>query len=240
MAQAKVATLEPTGIPVLILKEGTQRTYGREALRANIMIVRTITEILRTTYGPKGMDKMLVDSLGDITITNDGATILDKMDVQHPTAKLIVQISKGQDEEVGDGTKTAVIFAGELLKHAEELLDKNLHPTVVIRGFKKAADEAVRKLYELAEPLDINDEETLKKVARTSLTSKAVHGVRDYLAELAVKAVRKVAEKRGDKWYIDLDSIQVIKKHGGGLADTTLVDGIVLDKEVVHPGMPKR
>ena len=210
---ARVATVEPTGVPVLILKEGTQRTYGKEALRANIMIVRAIAETLRTTYGPKGMDKMLVDSLGDITITNDGATILDKMDVQHPTAKLVVQIAKGQDEEVGDGTKTAVIFSGELLRFAEELLDKNVHPTIIISGYKKAAEEAIKKLYELAEPIDIEDEEVLKKIARTSLTSKAVHGARDYLAEIVVKAVKQVTEKRGDKWYIDLDSIQIIKKH---------------------------
>ncbi len=240
MSARQVATVEPTGIPVLILKEGTQRTYGREALRANIMIVRAIAETLRTTYGPKGMDKMLVDSLGDITITNDGATILDKMDVQHPTAKLVVQIAKGQDEEVGDGTKTAVIFAGELLKFAEELLDKNVHPTIIVSGFKKAAEEAVKKLYEIAEPIDINDEEVLKKIAMTSLTSKAVHGAREYLAEIVVKAVRQVAERRGDKWYIDLDAIQIIKKHGGSLRDTKLIYGIVLDKEVVHPGMPKR
>jgi thermosome len=239
-ARQPVATVEPTGIPVLILKEGTQRTYGREALRANIMIVRAIAETLRTTYGPKGMDKMLVDSLGDITITNDGATILDKMDVQHPTAKLVVQIAKGQDEEVGDGTKTAVIFAGELLKFAEELLDKNVHPTIIVSGYKKAAEEAVKKLYEIAEPIDINDDETLKKIAMTSLTSKAVHGAREYLAEIVVKAVKQVAEKRGDKWYIDLDAIQIIKKHGGSLRDTKLIYGIVLDKEVVHPGMPKR
>jgi len=223
MAQARVATIEPTGVPVLILKEGTQRTYGREALRANIMIVRAIAETLRTTYGPKGMDKMLVDSLGDITITNDGATILDKMDVQHPTAKLVVQIAKGQDEEVGDGTKTAVIFAGELLRYAEDLLDKNVHPTILVSGFKKAADAAVKKLLEIAEPIDINDDETLKKIARTSLTSKAVHGARDHLAEIVVKAVKQVTEKRGDKWYIDLDSIQIIKKHGGSLKDTQLM-----------------
>jgi len=240
MAQPRVAAIEPTGVPVLILKEGTQRTYGREALRANIMIVRAIAETLRTTYGPKGMDKMLVDSLGDITITNDGATILEKMDVQHPTAKLVVQIAKGQDEEVGDGTKTAVIFAGELLRFAEDLLDKNVHPTIIVSGFKKAAEEAVKRLDEIAEPVDIENEEILKKIAKTSLTSKAVHGARDYLAEIAVKAVKQVTEKRGDKWYIDLDSIQIIKKHGGSLRDSKLIYGIVLDKEVVHPGMPKR
>jgi thermosome len=186
------------------------------------------------------MDKMLVDSLGDITITNDGATILDKMDVQHPTAKLVVQIAKGQDEEVGDGTKTAVIFAGELLKQAEELLDKDIHPTIIVNGYKKAADMAIKRLYEIAEPLDPNDEETLKKIAKTSLTSKAVHGAREHLADIVVKAVKQVAEKRGDKYYVDLDNIQIVKKHGGSLMDTQLIYGIVLDKEVVHPAMPRR
>ncbi len=232
--------VEPMGVPVLILKEGTQRTAGRDALRTNIMAVRAVAETLRTTYGPKGMDKMLVDSLGDVTITNDGATILDKMDVQHPAAKMLVQIAKGQDEEVGDGTKTAVIFAGELLKYAEELLDKNIHPTLIISGYRKALEEAIKKLYEIAEPIDVNDDETLKKIAKTALTSKAVHGAREHFAEIAVKAVKQIAEKRGDKYYIDLDNIQVIKKHGGSLVDTQLVYGIVLDKEVVHPGMPRR
>ncbi len=232
--------VEPMGIPVLILKEGTKRTVGREALRTNIMAVRAISETLRTTYGPKGMDKMLVDALGDVTITNDGATILDKMEVQHPAAKMLVQIAKGQDEEVGDGTKTAVIFAGELLRHAEELLDKNIHPTVIVSGYRKALDEALEYLYEIAEPIDINDEETLKKIAKTSLTSKAVHDAREYFAELAVKAVKQIVEKRGDKYYIDLDNVQIIKKYGGSLVDSMLVYGVVLDKEVVHPGMPRK
>jgi thermosome len=231
---------EPTGIPVLILKEGTQRTAGRDALRANILAVRAISESLRTTYGPKGMDKMLVDSLGDITITNDGATILDKMDVQHPAAKMMVQIAKGQDEEVGDGTKTAVILAGELLKNAEELLAKDIHPTVIISGYKKAMEEAVSFIDFTSRQIDINDKEVLKKIAKTSLYSKAVGNARERLAEIAVEAVTKVAEKRGDKWYVDLDAIQIIKKHGGSILDTSLIEGIVLDKEVVHPGMPKR
>ncbi len=233
--------IEPTGIPVLILKEGTQRSVGRDAVRTNIMAVRAISETLRTTYGPKGMDKMLVDSLGDVTITNDGATILDKMDVQHPAAKMLVQIAKGQDEEVGDGTKTAVIFAGELLKNAEDLLEKNIHATLIVSGYKKAMDEAIRIIREeVSTPIDVNDEEILKKIASTALTSKVVHTVRDHLAELAVKAVRQIAEKRNDKWYIDLDNIQMIKKHGGSMLDTQLIYGIVVDKEVVHPGMPKR
>ncbi len=233
-------SVEPMGIPVLILKEGTQRTAGRDALRANIMAARAVSEMIKTTYGPKGMDKMLVDALGDVTITNDGATILDKAEIQNPAAKMLVQIAKSQDYEVGDGTKTAVIFAGELLRHAEELLEKNIHPTIIISGYRKALEEALRVLNDIAEPIDINDLETLKKVARTALTSKAVHDAREHFAELAVKAVKQVVEKRGDKYYIDLDNIQLIKKYGGSLLDSMLIYGIVLDKEVVHPGMPRR
>ncbi|MEM1749286.1 MAG: thermosome subunit beta, partial [Sulfolobales archaeon] len=193
-----------------------------------------------TTYGPRGMDKMLVDTLGDVTITNDGATILDKMDVQHPAAKMLVQIAKGQDDEVGDGTKTAVIFAGELLKNAAELLAKDVHPTIIINGYKKALEEAISYANKIAKPVNIDDEELLARIASTALTSKAVHGVRDLFSKIAVKAVKQVAELRGDKWYVDLDNIQIIKKHGASLADSQLVYGVVLDKEVVHPGMPKR
>ena len=241
MSQQQRGAVVPTaGIPVLILKEGTQRTSGHEALRTNMMAAITIAEMLRTTYGPRGMDKMLVDTLGEVTITNDGATILDKMDVQHPAAKMLVQIAKGQDDEVGDGTKTSVIFAGELLKAAEELLEKNVHPTIIINGYKKALQEATRFAERIARDVDLNNNELLKKVAATALTSKAVHGVRDYFAEIAVKAVKQIVEHRDDKRYVDIDNIQIIKKHGGSLADTKLIYGIVLDKEVVHPGMPKR
>jgi thermosome len=235
-----VGVIGPTGIPVLILKEGSSRTTGEDALRANMMAAITIAEMLRTTYGPRGMDKMLVDTLGDVTITNDGATILDKMDVQHPAAKMLVQIAKGQDDEVGDGTKTAVIFAGELLKNASELLAKDVHPTIIINGYKRALEEATRIAKELTKTVSIDDEEVLMRIASTALTSKAVHGVRDYFAKIAVKAVKQVAELRGDRWYVDLDNIQIIKKHGASLADSQLVYGVVLDKEVVHPGMPKR
>ncbi|BAN90763.1 thermosome beta subunit [Aeropyrum camini SY1 = JCM 12091] len=231
---------EPVGIPVIILKEGTQRSYGREALRANIMAVRAIAQILKTTYGPKGMDKMLVDSLGDITITNNGATILDKMDVAHPAAKMLVQISKGQEDEAGDGTKTTVIFAGELLKEAEKLLDINIHPTIIVEGYKEALRKASEVIESIAEPVSYDDVEKLKLIAKTSLNSKAVAEARDYFADLAVEAVRTIAEKRGDKWYVDLNNIQIVKKHGGSLRDTRLVRGIVLDKEVVHPDMPRR
>ncbi|MEM2021851.1 MAG: thermosome subunit beta [Zestosphaera sp.] len=238
MAQKGVAPT--TGIPVLILKEGSQRTTGAEALRSNMVAAATISEILRTTYGPRGMDKMLVDTLGDVTITNDGATILDKMDVQHPAAKMLVQIAKGQDDEVGDGTKTAVIFAGELLKAAEDLINKEVHSTIIINGYKKALEEALKQAEGMAREVSVEDLETLRKIATTALTSKAVHGVKDLFADIAVKAVKQVAEERDGRVYVDIDNIQIIKKHGGSLADTKLVYGIILDKEVVHPGMPKR
>jgi len=237
---AAVKPIESMGVPVVILKEGSTRTYGREALRSNMMAVRAVAEVLRTTFGPKGMDKMLVDSLGDITITNDGATILDKMDLQHPAAKLLVQISKGQDEEVGDGTKRAVIFAGELIKHAEDLLGKDVHPTIIIQGYKKALERALEKIQEVAEPIDPEDKEKLKRIALTSLASKGVQEAREHFAEIAVEAVNTIKEKRGDKWYVDLDYVQIVKKHGGSLKDTKLIKGVILDKEVVHPGMPKR
>ncbi|MFZ8822584.1 MAG: thermosome subunit beta [Desulfurococcales archaeon] len=232
--------IEPAGIPVIILKEGSTRTVGRDALRTNMMAAIAVADMLRTAYGPRGMDKMLVDSLGDITITNDGATILDKMDLQHPAAKMLVQIAKGQDEEVGDGTKTAVIFAGELLKQAEELLLKEIHPTIIVSGYKRAMEAAAEYLRSISEPINIDDVETLKRVAITALTSKAVHGAREYLAEISVKAVKTIAENRDGRWYIDLDNVQVVKKHGASIADSQLVYGVILDKEVVHPGMPKR
>ncbi len=239
MATATVAQT-PEGIPVIILKEGSSRTYGKEALRINIAAIKAVQEALRSTYGPRGMDKMLVDSLGDITITNDGATIMDKMDLQHPAAKLLVQIAKGQDEETADGTKTAVIFAGELVKKAEDLLYKEIHPTIIVSGYKKAEEIALNTIQEIAEKVSVNDTDALKKVAMTSLGSKAVAGARDYLADVVTKAVTQVAELRGDKWYVDLDNVQIVKKHGGSINDTQMIYGIVVDKEVVHPGMPKR
>ncbi|ADL18721.1 Thermosome subunit beta [Acidilobus saccharovorans 345-15] len=232
--------LETMGVPVIILKEGTQRTAGREALRNNMMAAIAVSEILKTTYGPKGMDKMLVDSLGDVTITNDGATILDKMDIQHPAGKMLVQAAKGQDEEAGDGTKTSVIFAGELLRQAEDLIDRNIHPTIIIQGYKSAVDKAIEVLNSIAEPVSIDDTDKLMKVAMTSLNSKAVGEAREYFAKIVVDAARAVAEKRGDSWYVDINNVQIVKKHGGALTDTQLVNGIVIDKEVVHPDMPKR
>ena len=239
MSERGIPIAQLGGIPVLILKEGTSRSTGREAMRINIMAARAIAETLKTTLGPKGMDKMLIDSLGDVTITNDGATILDEIDVQHPAAKLMVEIAKAQDDEVGDGTTTTVVLAGELLKEAEVLLDKNIHPTVIISGYKKAADKAREVIEKIAIPVKYEDDELLKKVAKTAMYSKAVAAARDYFAELAVKAVKQVAEQRNGEWIADTDNIQFIKKQGGSLFDTQLVYGMVIDKEVVHAGMPK-
>jgi thermosome len=228
------------GQPVLILKEGTARRRGREAQRNNIMAARVISEVLRTTLGPRGMDKMLIDSLGDITITNDGAAILDEVEVEHPAAKMMVEVAKTQDDMVGDGTTTAVVLAGELLRRAEELLDQNIHPTVIVSGFRKAAKRAVDSLEKLGNPVDLNDRETLKKVALTSMSSKAVGAAKEHLAEISIDAVKQIAEQRGDKWVADIDQIQIIKKEGKSLFDTELVRGIIVDKEVIHPAMPKR
>lgn len=228
------------GQPVLILKEGTARRRGREAQRNNIMAARIISEVLRTTLGPRGMDKMLIDTLGDITITNDGAAILDEVEVEHPAAKMIVEVAKTQDDMVGDGTTTAVVLAGELLRRAEELLDQNIHPTVIVSGYRKASQMAVQTLDKLGTTVDINDRQTLKKVALTSMASKAVGAAKDHFAEIAIDAVKQIAEQRGDKWVADIDQIQIIKKEGKSLFDTELVKGIIVDKEVVHSEMPKR
>ena len=228
------------GQPVLILKEGTGRRRGREAQRNNIMAARIVAEVLRTTLGPRGMDKMLIDSLGDITITNDGAAILDEVEVQHPAAKMMVEVAKTQDDMVGDGTTTAVILAGELLRKGEELLDQNIHPTVIVSGYRKAAQKAMELLDKVGTKVDLEDRETLKKVAVTSMASKAVGTARDHFAEIAIDAVKQITEQRGDKKIADIDQVQITKKEGKSLFDTELVRGIIVDKEVVHPGMPKR
>jgi len=228
------------GVPVLILKEGASRSRGREAQHANIMAARIVAEAVRSALGPKGMDKMLVDSLGDVTITSDGRTILDEIDVEHPAAKMMVEVAKTQDDEVGDGTTTAVIVAGELLGKAEDLLNKNVHPTVIIDGYKKASDKALETLEKIAIATSPTDKEVLKKVAMTSMASKLVAEYREQLAEIAVEAILHVAEKVGSEYRADLDDIMVEKKPGESILDTKLIKGIVLDKEVVHPGMPKR
>lgn len=233
-------TTTASGQPVLILKEGTTRSRGREAQRNNIMAARIIGEVLKTTLGPRGMDKMLIDSLGDITITNDGAAILDEIEVEHPAAKMMVEVAKTQDDMVGDGTTTAVVLAGELLKRAEELLDQNIHPTIIVSGYRKAAQKAIETINKIAKPIDIEDRETLRKVALTSMASKAVGTAREHLAEIAIDAVKQIVEPRGDRIVADIDNIQIIKKTGKGLFESQLVKGVIIDKEVVHPGMPKK
>jgi len=233
-------TTTQSGQPVLILKEGTTRNRGKEAQRNNIMAARVIGEVLKTTLGPRGMDKMLIDSLEDITITNDGAAILDAIEVEHPAAKMMVEIAKTQDDMVGDGTTTAVVLAGELLKKAEELLDQNIHPTILVSGYRKAAQKAIETVNKTAVPVDIEDRKTLKKVALTTMASKAVGPAKEHLAEIAIDAVKQIAEKRGTRIITDIDNIQLIKKTGKSLLESQLVTGLIIDKEVVHPGMPKK
>ena len=228
------------GQPVLILKEGSTRNRGRDAQRSNIAAAIIVSEVVKSTLGPRGMDKMLVDSLGDVTVTNDGATVLDEVDVQNPAAKMMVEVAKTQDDEVGDGTTTAVIIAGELLKRAQDLLDDNVHPTTIVSGYKKAADRAVEVLNSLGEPVKIEDKGALKKVALTAMHSKGLGGAREHFANIAVEAIPQVMEKRGDSWFADIDNIQLVKKEGKSMLDTELVKGIIVDKEVVHPGMPKQ
>ena len=233
-------TTTKSGQPVLILKEGTTRSRGREAQRNNIMAARVIGEVLKTTLGPRGMDKMLIDSLGDITITNDGATILDEMEVEHPAGKRMVEVAKTQDDMVGDGTTTAVILAGELLKKAEELLDQNIHPTVIVSGYRKAVQKAIETINNIAIPVNIKDRETLRKVALTSMSSKAVGPAKEHLAEIAIDAVKQIVEKRGERNVADIDNIQIIKKEGKSLFESQLIRGLIIDKEAVHSGMPKK
>jgi thermosome len=232
-------TTTNSGQPVLILKEGTTRSRGKEAQRNNIMAARVIGEVLKTTLGPRGMDKMLIDSLGDITITNDGAAILKEIDVEHPAAKMMVEIAKTQDDMVGDGTTSAVVLASELLRKAEELLDQNIHPTILVSGYRKASVKAIEAIGKMSVPLDVNDRKTLLKVALTSMSSKAVGSAKDHLAEISVDAVSQISEKRGDKTIADIDNIQLVKKTGKSLLETQLIQGIIIDKEVVSPGMPK-
>ncbi|MGC8895499.1 MAG: thermosome subunit beta [Candidatus Bathyarchaeia archaeon] len=230
----------PSGtVPVLVLKEGTGRTTGREAQRNNIMAAKIIAETIKTTLGPKGMDKMLVSSFGDVSITNDGATIMKELDVQHPAAKMLVEVAKAQDNEVGDGTTTAVVLAGELLNKAENLLDQNIHPTVIIDGYKKASEKAQELLEEMAIPISIKDNERLIDVAVTSMGSKGITIAKEHFAKLAVEAVKQVAEEKDGKLKADIDLIKVLKKHGKSLEETELVKGMVIDKEVAHPQMPK-
>ncbi len=233
-------TTTGSGQPVLILKEGTTRSRGKEAQRNNIMAARVVGEVLKTTLGPRGMDKMLIDNLGDITITNDGATILNEIEVEHPAAKMMVEIAKTQDDMVGDGTTTAVVLASELLKKAEELLDQNIHPTILVSGYRKASQKAIEVVEKTAVPIDTKDKKAMLKVALTSMGSKAVGAAREHLGGIAIDAVAQITEQRGDKTIADIDNIQMIKKAGKSLLETELVQGIIVDKEIVHPGMPRK
>lgn len=226
------------GQQVFILKEGTQRETGKGAHHNNIAAAVAIADTVRSTLGPKGMDKMLVDTMGDVVITNDGVTILKEIDVEHPAAKMMVEIAKVQDAESGDGTTTAVILGGELLKQAETLLDRNIHATTITAGYKLASEKALKLLDEMADKVDRKDAAMLRKVATTAMMSKSVTGIRDMLAELAVKAVLAIAVESRGKVTAELDNILVVKKHGGSTRDTQLIDGIVIDKEVLHDSMP--
>jgi thermosome len=228
------------GVPILVMKEGTSRSRGKEAQHTNITAAKIVGESVRSALGPKGMDKMLVDNFGDVTITNDGRTILDEMDVQNPAAKMMVDVAKAQDNEAGDGTTSAVIIAGELLSKGEELLNMNVHPTVIIDGYKLAEEKALATLDQIALPIDISDTAYLKKAAITALGSKLVAEHKEYLADLVVKAMLTVAEKSGNSYKADVDDVLVEKKTGDSLKDTSLINGIVIDKEIVHSGMPKR
>ena len=224
----------------LVLREGASRSQGREAQHANITAALVIAESVRSSLGPKGMDKMLVDGFGDVTISNDGATILDEMDVQHPAAKMMVEVAKTQDDEVGDGTTSAVILAGELLSKAQALMDKDVHPTMIVDGYQAAGEQALEFLHKIAKKVNPTDKAMLRKVAKVAVASKLLAEHKDYIADLAVEAVQRVSEKSGTEYKADVDDIKVEKKPGGSLTDTVLIQGIVLDKEVVHPGMPRR
>ena len=229
----------PGNAPVVILKEGTKRDSGRKATQNNIAAAKAIAEAVRSTLGPKGMDKMLVDSMGDVVITNDGVTILKEIEVEHPAAKMVVEVAKTQDSECGDGTTTAVILAGELLKNAEELMEKGVHPTVISNGYRRASVESLKLLDKISRPVKSSDVSTLKSIAITSMTGKSSEANADFLADLTVKSVKLVAKGRGSKSEVDRDDIKIQKKQGGSIADTELVSGIILDKEPVHSGMPR-
>ena len=226
--------------PIFILKEGTERQKGKGAQSNNIAAAKAVADAVRSTLGPKGMDKMLVDSMGDVVITNDGVTILKEMDIEHPAAKMMVEVSKAQDQECGDGTTTAVVLAGELLKKAEEMIEQNVHPTIIVSGYRDAAEKAREILEKTADKIGIKDKETLKKAAMTAMMSKSVSASREYLAEIAVEAATTVAEKDGDTYTVDRDNIQIVKKQGAGIEESELIRGIIVDKEPAHPGMPKQ
>lgn len=234
------ATPQMSGTPVLILREGTTRERGKGAQGNNIAAAMAVAEALKTALGPMGMDKMLVSSFGDVTITSDGRTILDEMDVQHPVAKMMVEVAKTQDQEVGDGTTSAVVVAGELLRLAKDLMDKQVHPTVILDGYREASKRALERLEEIAIHVDPEDREYLRKVAMTSMASKMVAGNKEELSDIAVSAILHVAQREGDHLKVDLDDIMVEKQPGESLTDTKLIEGVIIDKEAAHSKMPKR
>jgi chaperonin GroEL (HSP60 family) len=242
-------------VPVLLLKEGTTETKKKDAQKNNITAAKLIAQILKSSLGPRGLDKMLVDPIGDVTITNDGATILKEIEVQHPVAKMMVEVTKSVDNEVGDGTTSVAVLAGSLLEKAEDLINKNVHATVIVDGYRRASEKAVKLLREISTEIDPQDREDLARIARTTMASKMVSGQCETLADIVVDAILKIAEeheseetgtKRGgtslesSKYKVDLDNIKVEKKAGASVNDSRWIEGIVLDKEVVHGGMPKR
>ena len=227
-------------IPVLILREGTGRSTGKDAQRNNIMAAKVVAETVASSLGPRGMDKMLVSGIGDIIITNDGATIMKELDIQHPAAKMLVEVAKTQDNEVGDGTTTVVILAGQLLSKAEKLLDLDVHPTIIVDGYKKAADRASEFLSKIALTVDPKDEARLRQVAATSMATKDIAAEKEFFAKLVVKAVEQIMEERDGKIKADIDLIKVVKKHGKSVEETELVEGVVIDKEISHSQMPKQ
>jgi len=229
----------PNG-PVLVLKESALQEKGKDAQKNNIMAAKMVADIVKSSLGPRGLDKMLVDSLGDVTITNDGATILKEIDAQHPAAKMMIEISKTIDTEVGDGTTSSVIFAGTLLAKAEELLKKDVHSSVIIEGFQAASEKALEVLAEISKKVTPDDRETLLKIASTSMESKLISEDSEPLSKIVVDSIMSITETRDNKASIDLDNLKVEKKAGGSIQDTALIKGIVLDKEVVHSGMPTK
>ena len=224
--------------PILILKEGTTREKGKGAHKNNIAAAKAIADAIRSTLGPRGMDKMLVDSMGDVVITNDGVTILKEIDVEHPAAKMLVEVAKTQDTECGDGTTSAVVLAGELLKKAEELLDSNVHPTVIASGYRMASEKAVDILTDMSLKISSKDTKKLRRIANTALRSKIADAAGDMLSDIAVRAIIAVAEKRGSRFVVDVDNVQIVKKQGGSIESTELIEGVILDKEPVSANMP--
>ncbi len=226
------------GQPVFIMSEDAERRSGEEAQENNIAACKSVSKAVRTTLGPKGMDKMMVDGVGDLVVTNDGVTILEEMDLDHPAASMMVEVAQTQEEEVGDGTTTAVVLAGELLKQSEEMLEQDIHPTVITKGYRLAREKSNEVLDDIAEEVDLSDDEVLQRVAMTAMTGKSAETARDYLAEIAVRAVKGVAEEQKDSFIVDRDMIKLEKNEGASVEDTELVNGVILDKQKVHGGMP--